>query len=108
MSRLKVSLFVYFALLCRLATGDWTEASTQANGFEFVTKHLLSYASAITPGRITDEERLLRTVMRNYDSASRPVYNASHTTTVDFGMSLVQIQKLVRHLAEFNHQFSDF
>ena len=42
-----------------------------------------------------DEQRLLRRLLRNYDTAGRPVYNASHTVTVQFGLTLTQIADMV-------------
>ena len=46
--------------------------------------------------RMPDEQRLLYSVLCNYDTASRPVYNASHTVTVKFGFTLTQISDMVR------------
>jgi len=40
---------------------------------------------------LTDEQRLLKNLMRNYDKASRPVFNASHSVEVKFSFSLIQI-----------------
>ncbi|XP_013393012.1 neuronal acetylcholine receptor subunit non-alpha-2 isoform X2 [Lingula anatina] len=41
--------------------------------------------------KIPDEQRLLRNLLYKYDTASRPVYNASHTVTVKYGLTLTQI-----------------
>jgi hypothetical protein len=54
-------------------------------------------SEAVSSGRSTDEERLLRSILKLYDAAARPVYNASHAVTVEFGINLIQIQKMVRH-----------
>ncbi|KAF7260630.1 hypothetical protein EG68_03037 [Paragonimus skrjabini miyazakii] len=45
--------------------------------------------------RITDEQRLLDTILHGYDSDSRPTYEASNSVTVGFQMTLIQISKLV-------------
>ena len=45
--------------------------------------------------KLPDEQRLLRKILRNYDTAARPVYNASHTVTVGFGLTLTQIADMV-------------
>lgn len=45
--------------------------------------------------RLPDEQRLLWHVLRVYDPASRPVYNASRTVTVKFGYTLTQIADMV-------------
>jgi hypothetical protein len=37
----------------------------------------------------------LYTLFRNYDTAGRPVFNASHTVTVSFGLTLTQIADMV-------------
>lgn len=37
----------------------------------------------------------MRHLLANYDSASRPVYNASHTVVVKFGLTLAQIADMV-------------
>ena len=46
---------------------------------------------------LPDEQRLIWRLLRNYDPAARPVYNASHTVTVKFGYTLTQIADMVRH-----------
>lgn len=40
---------------------------------------------------IPDEQILISKLLLNYDPASRPVYNASHTVTINFGLALIQI-----------------
>ena len=44
---------------------------------------------------VPDEQRLLYKLLYNYDTASRPVYNASHRVTVKFGITLIQIFDMV-------------
>ena len=46
---------------------------------------------------LTDEQRLLRRLMRNYDSNTRPVFNASHAVVVRLGITLNQIFDLASH-----------
>jgi nicotinic acetylcholine receptor beta-3 len=48
-------------------------------------------AVACSDSLLTDEQRLLKKLMRNYDKASRPVFNASHSVEVKFSFSLIQI-----------------
>ncbi|XP_046574361.1 neuronal acetylcholine receptor subunit alpha-10-like isoform X1 [Haliotis rubra] len=43
------------------------------------------------PHRIPDEQKLLRKLLEKYDPYARPVYNASKTVVVKFGLTLIQI-----------------
>lgn len=43
----------------------------------------------------TDETRLIEKILHNYNNAARPVYNASQTVTVKFGITLTQISDMV-------------
>ena len=43
----------------------------------------------------TEEQRLLRHLLRGYDSAVRPVRNASSVVAVAFGLNLIQIVDMV-------------
>ena len=52
-------------------------------------------------GRIPDEQRLMRKILHNYDTASRPVYNASHCVTVKYGLTLIQIADMVKKAPNF-------
>ncbi len=45
--------------------------------------------------RLPDEQRLMHRILNNYDTAARPVFNASHTVTVKFGYTLTQIADMV-------------
>jgi len=47
---------------------------------------------------VPDEQRLMRVLLTDYDPASRPVFNASQTVVVKFGITLAQIADMVRHL----------
>lgn len=44
----------------------------------------------------TDEQRLLETLLDNYNPSSRPVFNASKTVVVKFGITLTQLSDMVR------------
>lgn len=44
---------------------------------------------------IPDEQRLMAQLLRNYDPSARPVYNASNTVTVAFGIALAQLSDMV-------------
>jgi hypothetical protein len=44
---------------------------------------------------VPDEQRLMTKILRGYDTASRPVYNASTPVIIEFGFSLVQIFDMV-------------
>ncbi len=44
---------------------------------------------------IPDEQRLMGQLLRNYDPSARPVYNASNTVSVAFGISLTQLSDMV-------------
>ena len=44
---------------------------------------------------IPDEQRLMDILFSNYEPASRPVYNASSTVLVKFGITLTQISDMV-------------
>jgi len=44
---------------------------------------------------IPDEQRLMRHLLSDYDPASRPVFNASRTVVVKFGITLAQIADMV-------------
>lgn len=43
----------------------------------------------------TDEQKLMDAVLHDYNTASRPVYNASKKVTVKFGLTLTQISDMV-------------
>ena len=44
---------------------------------------------------LPDEQRLMAQLLRNYDPSARPVYNASTTVSVAFGISLTQLSDMV-------------
>ena len=46
---------------------------------------------------LTDEQRLLTRLLRDYDHNTRPVFNASHAVVVKLGITLNQIFDLVCH-----------
>lgn len=51
----------------------------------------------------TDEQRLLDKLLKDYNPASRPVYNASDTVTVHFGITLTQLSDMVS--VDYFHYF---
>jgi len=55
--------------------------------------HVVAHVAGFVP---TDEQRLLDKLLDGYNPASRPVYNASHQVVVKFGITLAQIQDMVR------------
>ena len=44
---------------------------------------------------IPDEQRLMAQLLKNYDPSARPVYNASNTVSVAFGIALTQLSDMV-------------
>ncbi|CAF0994551.1 unnamed protein product, partial [Didymodactylos carnosus] len=44
---------------------------------------------------VPDEQRLMAQLLRNYDPSARPVYNASNTVSVAFGISLTQLSDML-------------
>jgi hypothetical protein len=56
----------------------------------------LSVLPVVSLGVIPDEQRLLETLLSDYNPAARPVYNASHIVLVKFGITLAQISDMVR------------
>ena len=44
---------------------------------------------------VPDEQRLLARISHNYDANVRPVYNATDSVVVTFGMSLIQLVDMV-------------
>lgn len=56
---------------------------------------LVDADSAVQSAKKTDETRLIETILHKYNSAARPVYNASHSVTVKFGITLTQISDMV-------------
>ncbi|RTG90133.1 uncharacterized protein DC041_0002539 [Schistosoma bovis] len=44
---------------------------------------------------MTDEQRLLSKILNGYDTASRPIFNASKSVQVGFQFTLIQISQLV-------------
>lgn len=45
--------------------------------------------------KIPDEQKLLQKILKDYDTAARPVFNASHVITVKFGLTLIQLADMV-------------
>ena len=60
-----------------------------------ITTPLMAAAAASVLRGVPDEQRLLTKIQRNYDGRVRPVYNSTHTVTVKFALTLVQIIDVV-------------
>jgi len=52
---------------------------------------------------VPDEQRLIRRLLNDYDPASRPVFNASQTVVVKFGITLAQIADVVTIISTFHY-----
>jgi len=55
-------------------------------------RSLTAHAQKMVP----DEQRLIRKLMRGYDTSARPVFNASQNVVINFGLTLIQIIDMVR------------
>lgn len=49
----------------------------------------------IAPEDMTEEQRLLYRLLRNYDRSSRPVYHATTPVIIRLGISLTQVLDVV-------------
>jgi len=70
--------------------------------FQPNSQHMLSYyypsyynLALNDSDSIPDEQRLMAQLLRNYDPSARPVYNASNTVSVAFGIALTQLSDMV-------------
>ena len=45
-----------------------------------------------------DEQKIIFKMLDGYDSAARPVYNASHQILINFTLSLIQLSDMVRRI----------
>lgn len=50
---------------------------------------------------LPDEQILISKLLRNYDPAARPVYNASKPVVIKFGFALIQICDMVAYFIHF-------
>jgi hypothetical protein len=64
--------------------------------FAFSMSCLVVVAIQVCEARVSDEQTLMSGLLTNYDSSSRPVFNASTIVTVKFGMSFIQICDMVQ------------
>ncbi|XP_074650363.1 neuronal acetylcholine receptor subunit alpha-10-like [Tubulanus polymorphus] len=55
---------------------------------------ILLNGSSLFGAYIPDEQRLMSMLFRNYEPASRPVYNASSTVLIKFGITMTQISDM--------------
>ena len=66
--------------------------NTNSHGDEWIYEFTLNSSNIDLSGQpIPDEQLLISRLLRNYDPASRPVYNASTNVLIHFGLSLIQI-----------------
>ncbi|KAK7492523.1 hypothetical protein BaRGS_00016189, partial [Batillaria attramentaria] len=68
---------------------------------------LLALLPAFLSAAKTDEQLLMDALLFDYNTASRPVYNASKIVTVKFGLTLTQISDMRRHWADKGHEVPD-
>ena len=47
---------------------------------------------------LPDEQKLIQELLTHYDSAARPVFNASESVKIKFSLSLIQISDMVNNL----------
>ena len=45
--------------------------------------------------KVPDEQRLLAKLLNNYERSVRPVFNASHSVLIQFGLTLIHILDMV-------------
>lgn len=58
---------------------------------------LLAGRGNATGKEATDEQKLYKYLLLNYDSHTRPVYNAAHPVNVSIGITLTQIFDVVSY-----------
>ncbi len=70
------------------------KSDDQSNSFE---QHSINYNDQNISDyyELPDEQRLIYETLYMYDSAARPVFNASKSVNLKFGISLIQICDLV-------------
>lgn len=61
---------------------------------------------------LPDEQKLIQELLTHYDSAARPVFNASESVKIKFSLSLIQISDMVSYLLFgnifiFKHKYSN-
>jgi hypothetical protein len=79
-----------------------SSSSSSSSYFQPNSQHMLSYyyppyynLALNDSDSIPDEQRLMAQLLRNYDPSARPVYNASNTVSVAFGIALTQLSDMV-------------
>lgn len=68
----------------------WKLADATGCGDDTV-QYCLSKFDDVDPANMTEEQRLLYHLMRTYDRASRPVYDAAKPVDIKLGLSLTQV-----------------
>lgn len=74
------------------------QISDMVSSFISILKVFFSVVCEEQIKKIPDEQRLLENILDNYNTAARPVFNASRNVTVSFGMTLIHISDMVRYL----------
>lgn len=73
-----------------------SSSSNQQNSAPLLNYYYPYYHLAFNDSdSIPDEQRLMAQLLRNYDPSARPVYNASNTVSVAFGIALTQLSDMV-------------
>ena len=57
--------------------------------FDSMSYDKMNYYDSTVP--VPDEQNLIMKLLRNYDPAARPVFNASTSVVIKFGFALIQI-----------------
>ncbi|UJR23945.1 hypothetical protein I4U23_026913 [Adineta vaga] len=70
---------------------SFQQTSSMLNSHQFPYYYYLALNESDS---IPDEQRLMAQLLRNYDPSARPVYNASNTVSVAFGISLTQLSDM--------------
>lgn len=68
---------------------DWYEMTLSNNTFS--NNQRIRTDTSTSLHNVPDEQHLIARLLRNYDPAARPVYNASKPVVIKFSFSLIQI-----------------
>ena len=76
---------------------DWYDVSSNSSTNYQANRNRNMYGILDNPSatNIPDEQYLIAKLLKNYDPASRPVFNASKPVVVKFGFALIQICDMV-------------
>ncbi|CAF3914274.1 unnamed protein product [Adineta steineri] len=91
---------VFTSLKVPSKSGSTASGASSSNPQQYSQSNLNYYYSSYynlalnESDSIPDEQRLMVQLLRNYDPSARPVYNASNTVSVAFGISLTQLSDM--------------